>query len=88
MILNGQQIEPDRLYSAGDWANLSGLSPKTLAKQRSKLRGPAFIKFAGRVFYQGADLIEHLKGERHETGSNARRKLVHEAHAANDGGDA
>lgn len=39
MILNGHQIEPGRLYTPTEWAEMKGVATKTLAKNRSQRRG-------------------------------------------------
>ena len=71
MQINGHVIEPDRLYTAAEWAGIAKISDKTLAKDRCHRTGPAFVKMANRIYYRGRDLIAYIDSCTHPTDADA-----------------
>lgn len=71
MELNGTKIDPERLYSPTEWAEISRRSLKTLAKNRSLRAGEPFVKLGRAVFYRGSDIISHIEGQFQATGRAA-----------------
>ncbi|MDD9981560.1 MAG: MerR family transcriptional regulator [Gammaproteobacteria bacterium] len=54
------RFENDRYYLTTDEELLLLGSPDSLAKQRSRGEGPAYIKLGRRVLYRGCDLNGYL----------------------------
>lgn len=73
MNINGTTIDPERLYTPDEWAAIKGVSPKTLAKNRSLLIGEGFVKLGRAVFYRGSDIIEAVNAGHQPTGKEARK---------------
>lgn len=71
MIMNGHAIDPDRLYTPAEWAEISKRSIKTLAKNRSMRDGEPFVRLGKLVFYRGCDIIRHIEGSLQQTGRQA-----------------
>lgn len=71
MILNGHQIEPEKLYTPKEWASVRGVTEKTLAKNRSQRTGEPFIKVGRAVYYRGSDIIRHFEDRLERTGREA-----------------
>ena len=55
-----QRFEDDRYYLTTDEELLLLGSPDSLAKQRSRGEGPAYVKLGRRVLYRGCDLNGYL----------------------------
>ena len=71
MILNGQKIEPERLYTPAEWAVISDRTVKTLAKNRTLRAGEPFLKIGRAVYYRGSDILTHIEKHLHPTGREA-----------------
>ena len=72
-----QRFEDDRYYLTTDEELLLLGSPDSLAKQRSRGEGPAYVKLGRRVLYRGCDLNGYLdacliKPKVSERGANRR----------------
>ena len=54
------RYEDDRYYLTTDEELLLLGSPDSLAKQRSRGEGPAYVKLGRRILYRGCDLNDYL----------------------------
>ena len=74
MQINGHVIEPDRLYTAAEWAGIAKISDKTLAKDRCHSTGPPYVKMANRIYFRGRDLISYIESCTYPTDADAAMK--------------
>ena len=59
-------FDESRLYPASDPALMAIAPYSTMAHWRSEGRGPAYLKYGGRVMYKGGDLNRWLDEHRVE----------------------
>ncbi|MEO0852927.1 MAG: helix-turn-helix domain-containing protein [Cyanobacteria bacterium J06648_11] len=64
---NDAGIDPDRLYTTPEAAQILRLADRTLERMRGQGDGPPYVKLGqglrSRVVYRGADLITWIEGQ-------------------------
>ncbi|MEL6103431.1 MAG: helix-turn-helix domain-containing protein [Pseudomonadota bacterium] len=74
---NASAIDPDKLYTTPEAAEILRWSPRTAERQRVQGDGPPFVKLGNgsraRVVYRGADLIAWIESQvRNSTSDRGR----------------